>query len=324
VRTTGDGIFALFGAPIAYEDHPQRALYAALLMQNELRAYGGKSSSNGPPALQARVGVHTGEVVAYGGEASGKVEDRLIGHTANLASRIESLAPPGSVAVSETTAKLCAGYFDLRDLGPATVKGVSTPVKVYEVLRPGRLRTHFELSAQRGLTRFVGRERELGQIRHAIEQALEGQGQIVAVVAGAGTGKSRLFHEFKATIPIECKILEAYAVSHRKASPWLPVLDLLRGYFGFVDVDDASARREKIQETVKSLDTALDDTLPYLFGLFGMIDGPDPHAQMDARIKRHRTIESIKRILLQEGRHSTTSQNPALLRRRQMLTVIPR
>jgi class 3 adenylate cyclase len=194
VRTTGDGIFALFGAPIAYEDHPQRALYAALQMQNGLRPYRGKSSANDRPALQARVGVHTGEVVAYGGEASGKVEYRLIGHTANLASRIESLAPPGSVAVSKTTAKLCEGYFDLRDLGPATAKGVSAPVNVYEVLRPGRLRTHFELSAQRGLTRFVGRERELGQIRHAIGQALEGQGQIVAVVAGAGTGRQTLTH----------------------------------------------------------------------------------------------------------------------------------
>src|SRR6516162_718220 len=185
VRTTGDGIFALFGAPVAYEDHPQRALYAALQMQAQ--------AAKGRPALEARIGVHTGEVVAYAGEASGKIEYRLIGHTANLASRMESIAPPGSIAVSEITAKLCDGYFELRGLGPTTVKGVNTPVSVYEVLGPGPLRTHFELSKQRGLTRFVGRERELEQMRRALEQSMAGHGQIVAVGAGAGTGESRLF-----------------------------------------------------------------------------------------------------------------------------------
>jgi hypothetical protein len=145
--------------------------------------------------------VHTGEVVAYAGEASGKVEYRLIGHTANLASRMESIATPGAIPVSETTAKFCDGHFELRDLGPTTVKGVSTPVSIYEVLGRGTLRTHFELSARRGLTRFVGRVRELEQMRRALEQSIAGHGQIVVVVAEAGTGKSRLFYEFKATIP---------------------------------------------------------------------------------------------------------------------------
>jgi class 3 adenylate cyclase len=259
VRTTGDGVFALFGAPVAYEDHPQRALYAALQMQQELRAYTKERTAKALPALEARVGVHTGEVVAYPGEASGKVEYRLIGHTANLASRIESIAPSGSVAISEATAELCEGYFELRGLGPTTVKGISTPVNVYEVLGRGPLRTHFELSTRRGLTRFVGRGRELEQMRRALEQSMAGHGQIVAVVAEAGTGKSRLFYEFKATIPAECKVLEAYSVSHGKASAWLPVLELLHGYFGITETDDAASRRDKVRAALIALDPALED-----------------------------------------------------------------
>jgi predicted ATPase/class 3 adenylate cyclase len=303
VRTTGDGIFALFGAPIAYEDHPQRALYAALQMQKELRAYVQAQAAKALPALEARVGVHTGEVVAYPGEASGKVEYRLIGHTANLAARMESIAAVGSVAISETTAELCEGYFELRGLGPTTVKGVSTPVNVYEVLGPGPLRTHFELAARRGLTRFVGRERELEQMRRALEQSMAGNGQIVAVVAEAGTGKSRLFYEFKGTIPGGCKVLEAYSVSHGKASAWLPVLELLHGYFGITETDDAALRRDKVRAALIALDPALEDALPYLFGLLGIVDGPDPHAQMDARVKRQRTLDAIKRIILRDSLH---------------------
>jgi class 3 adenylate cyclase len=237
-RTTGDGIFALFGAPAAYEDHPQRALYAALQMQQELRAEGQRRAAKGLQSLEARVGVHTGEVVAYAVETSGKVEYRLVGHTANLAARLESLAPVGSIATSEYTRKLCEGYFELHALGPMTVKGVSTPINVYEVLGLGSLRTHFQLAAGRGLTKFVGRERELEQMRRALELAISAQGQIVAVMAEAGTGKSRLFHEFKATIPATSKVLEAYSVSHGKASAWLPVLELLRSYFDVQDLDD--------------------------------------------------------------------------------------
>jgi class 3 adenylate cyclase/predicted ATPase len=301
VRTTGDGIFALFGAPIAYEDHPQRALSAASLMQQELHAYRQEQDAKGNPVLDARVGVHTGEVVAYAGEASGKVEYRLVGHTANLASRMESIAPPGSIAVSETTAKLCDGYFKLRSLGPTIVKGVGAPVTVYEVMGPGPLRSHFELSAQRGLTRFVGRQSELDQMRRALERSRAGQGQIVAVVAEAGAGKSRLLYEFKAAIPGACKVLEAYSVSHGKASAWLPVLELLRGCFGITETDDAASRRDKIRTTLGALDPVLDDTLPYLFGLLGIVDGPDPRAQMDPHVKRQRTLDALNRLILRDS-----------------------
>ncbi len=300
-RSTGDGIFALFGAPTAYEDHPQRALYAALQMQQELRADGQRRAAKGLRALEARVGVHTGEVVAYSVETSGKVEYRLIGHTANLAARLESLAPAGSIATSADTRQLCEGYFALRGLGPVTVKGLSAPVAVYEVTGLGPLRSHFQLAARRGLTKFVGREHELEQMRRALELAMSGHGQIVAVMAEAGTGKSRLFHEFKATIPPTCKMLEAYSVSHGKASAWLPVLELLRDYFWIADTDDTAARRAKVGAALSALDPALEDTEPYLFGLLGIFEGPDPIAQMDPQIKRQRTLDAIKGIVLRES-----------------------
>jgi AAA ATPase domain/Adenylate and Guanylate cyclase catalytic domain len=300
-RTTGDGIFALFGAPTAYEDHPQRALYAALEMQRELRAEGQRRAAKGLRALEARVGVHTGEVVAYAAATRDRIEYRLIGHAANLASRLESLAPVGSIATSDFMRNLCEGYFELRALGPTTVKGLSVPIEVYEVIGLGPLRTHFQLAVQRGLTKFVGREHELAQLRRALQLAIDGRGQVVAVMAEAGTGKSRLFHEFRATIPATCKVLEAYSVSHGKASPWLPVLELLRSYFGIADVDDAAARRTKVRDALTALDSALADTLPFLYGLLGIIDGPDPIAQMDPQIKRERTLDAIKQIVLRES-----------------------
>jgi predicted ATPase len=161
----------------------------------------------------------------------------------------------------------------LRALGPTAIRGISETIEVFEVTGLGTLRTHFELSTRRGLTKFVGRESELDQMRRALELAMSGQGQMVAVVAEAGTGKSRLYYEFKATIPASCKLLEAYSVSHGKASAWLPVLELLREYFGIADGDDAATRREKVSTALDTLDPALQDTLPYLFGLLGIVRG---------------------------------------------------
>src|ERR1700737_2021676 len=256
-QSTGDGIFALFGAPIAHEDHPQRALHAALAMQKELRRYADRLRAEGKISVEARVGVNTGEVVVRSIETGGHTEYTPVGHVTNLAARMQTAAPTGSIAASEATHRLCEGYFEFRALGPTAVKGLNAPVEVYEVMHVGPLRTHFQLAARRGLTKFVGREHELDQIRRALEQATSGHGQIVAVMADAGTGKSRLFYEFKATIPSECKVLEAYSVSHGKASAWLPVLELLRKYFEIADADDATTRRGKVGAVLAALDSAL-------------------------------------------------------------------
>src|SRR5438477_646285 len=211
-------------------------------------------------------------------ETGGKIEYTPIGHTANLASRLQTLAPAGSIAVSESTRTLCEGYFELRALGPLAVRGISEPINVYEVTGTGVLRSHFDLATRRGLTKFVGREHELEQMRHALQQSMDGHGRIIAVTAEAGTGKSRLFYEFKATLPAGCKLLEAYSVSHGKASAWLPVLELLRKYFGIADADDAATRRQKVSAVLAARDPALQDTLPYLFGLLGIVEGADPLA----------------------------------------------
>jgi class 3 adenylate cyclase/tetratricopeptide (TPR) repeat protein len=300
-QSTGDGIFALFGAPLAHEDHPQRALHAALTMQQAIREHAASMAAQGRPAIAARVGVNSGEVVVRTLETGEHSEYTPIGLTAHLAARLQTVAPPGSVAVSRTMQRLCEGYFTFRGLGPTAVKGIGEPVEVYEVTGVGPLRTHFELSARRGLTRFVGREHELTELKRALELARSGHGQIVAVVAEAGTGKSRLVYEFKATLPSDCKVLEAYSVSHDKASAFLPMLELLDRFCGVEGTDEAAARREKIRARLAALDAALTDTLPYLFALLGITDGPDPLAQMDPRVKQRRTLEAIKRIIVRDS-----------------------
>jgi class 3 adenylate cyclase/tetratricopeptide (TPR) repeat protein len=302
VQSTGDGIFALFGAPIAHEDHPQRALYAALRMQEEMRRYAERLRSDGKPPLQVRIGANTGEVVVRSirtGELH--AEYTPIGHSTSLAARMQVLAPIGSIAITGDMQKLVEGYFQTKALGPTRVKGVSEPINVYEVVGLGPLRTRLQVAARRGLTRFVGREAELAQMRRALESARDGHGQLVAAMGEPGVGKSRLFFEFKARALSGCLVLEAYSVSYGKASAYLPVIELLRDYFRITAQDDSRLRREKVIGKVLGLDRALEDTLPYVFGLLGIQEGDDPLAQMDAQIRRRRTQEALKRILLRES-----------------------
>jgi hypothetical protein len=201
VQSTGDGIFALFGAPVAHEDHPQRALYAALRLQDDLKRYSARLREAGNLPIEGCVGVNTGEVVVRSiTTGAGQTEYTPIGHTTNLASRMQALAATGSIAISEQARKLVEGYFVLKPLGPTRVKGVSEPVNVYEVTGLGPLRTRLQRSAGRGLTKFVGREREMEALQHAAELARQGRGQIVAAMAEPGVGKSRLYFEFKGNL----------------------------------------------------------------------------------------------------------------------------
>src|SRR5579863_9157541 len=302
VQSTGDGIFALFGAPVAHEDHPQRALYAALRMQDELKRHSDRVRADGGLPIQARIGVNTGEVVVRSiTTGAGQTEYTPIGHTTNLASRMQTLAPIGSIAATEVTRKLCEGYFILKALGATKVKGVSEPVNVYEVTGLGPLRTRLQRAAGRGLTKFVGREREMEALQHAAEQADAGHGQIVAAMAEAGAGKSRLFFEFKAKNQSGWMVLETFSVSHGKASAYFPVIDLLHGYFKIADEDDQRGRRAKVTGNVLTLDRSLEDTLPYLFNLLGLVEGEDPLGQMDTNVRKRRTLEAIKRVLLRES-----------------------
>src|SRR5215469_13394495 len=302
VQSTGDGIFALFGAPLAHEDHPQRALYAALRMQEELSRYSAKVVGDGGMPIEARIGANTGEVVVRSiATGAGHTEYTPIGHTTNLAARMQAVAPTGSIAVSENLCRLVEGYFALKTIGPTKVKGVSEPVNVFEVTGLGPLRTRLQVAAQRGLTRFVGRQAELEQMKHALELARGGHGQIVAAMGEPGAGKSRLFFEFKAVAQSGCRVLEAYSVSHGKASEYLPVIDLLKSYFEILPEDDERKRREKVAGRIVMLDRTLEDTLPYLFGLLGIIEGDDLLAELDPQLKRRRTLEAVKRVLTRES-----------------------
>jgi class 3 adenylate cyclase/predicted ATPase len=308
-QSTGDGIFAFFGAPLAHEDHPQRALFAALRMQEESRRLAERLRvERGLPSLQIRVGINTGEVVMRGVRRDDLHTDYTpIGHSTGLASRLEGLATPGSVVVSEQTYKLTEGYFAFKALGAVRVKGVSEPATIYEVLGVGPLRTRLQVSARRGFTRFVGRQRELEQLQQALTHAKAGHGQIVGVMGEPGLGKSRLFHEFvgaQHAAPLRsggCLVLEAYSVSYGKASPYLPVIELLKSYFQVQPQDEARTRRQKVIGKVLELDRSLEDTLPYLFALLGVEDHPSPLQQMDPQIRRRRTFEALKQLLLRES-----------------------
>ena len=301
-QALGDGIFALFGAPIAHEDHPQRALYAALRMQEAMREYSDQVRLKHGIPLQMRVGINTGEVVVRSIRKDDLHTDYVpVGHSTNLAARMEQMANPGSIVISEYTRKLTEGYFDLKALGAAEIKGVDEPLNVYEVLGAGPLRTRLQVSARRGLSRFVGRHSELDQMQQALEQAKAGHGQIVGVMGEPGLGKSRLFHEFKLTSQSGCLVLEAFAVSHGQASPYLPLTELLKAYFQIQPTDDERTRRQKIIGQVLELDRSLEGMLPYLFALLGIEEGPSSLQQMDAQIRRTRTFDALKQLFLRES-----------------------
>jgi predicted ATPase len=214
---------------------------------------------------------------------------------------MQAAAPVGSIAVSDATRRWCEGYFAFKSVGPTRLRGVQDLVEVHEVTGLGPLRTRLQRAAGRGLTRFVGREREMETLRHAAALAREGRGQIVAAVADPGVGKSRLFYEFKTTSASGWKVLESLSISHGKASAYLPVIDLLRNYFEIAPADDERKRREKVAGKIAMLDRSLEDNLPYLFSLLGIVEGDDPLAQTDGQVRRRRTLEAVKRILLRES-----------------------
>ena len=299
VQSTGDGVFALFGAPVACEDHPQRAIFAALAMQQALKEYAAELEVRGRAQVAARVGVNSGEVVLREIRTGGRTEYTPIGHTANLAARLQAIAPPGSIAVSDQTRVLVEGYFDLQPLGALPVKGLSAPVDVHEVTGPGPLQGHFQVAVKRGLTKLVGRQREIEEIGHALEMARNGRGQIVAIIGEPGVGKSRLLHQFKQTRPVDCLMLEAAAISHGAGIPYYLVIELLHNYFRLFSEDTQQRRREKVESKVA--ERGLQDTLPYLCPLLAL-PWDTATQESDPKLRRRRTVDAVKRLFLMESR----------------------
>jgi Adenylate and Guanylate cyclase catalytic domain/AAA ATPase domain len=227
-------------------------------MQEEMRRYGERMLAQGQTPLQVRVGVNAGEAVVRSIQTGANhTEYKPIGHSTGLAARLQTLAMPGTTMIGGSTRRLVEGFFQLKSFGPTRLKGVSEQVEVYELTGLGPLRTRLQRAAVRGLTKFVGRQREMEALKHAAEQAQMAHGQVVAVMADPGVGKSRLFYEFKATSQSGWLALEAFSVSYGKASAYLPVLDLLQNYFDITTTDDERKRRERILGKVLGLDRQL-------------------------------------------------------------------
>ncbi|WP_229722022.1 adenylate/guanylate cyclase domain-containing protein [Marinobacterium nitratireducens] len=301
-KCLGDGILALFGAPIGHEDHPQRALFAALRMQQAMQQYAGRIRTEQGIALQIRVGANTGEVVVRSVRTEDlQVDYDPVGPSIHLASRMESLAPAGSIVVSEATFRLVQGYFEFRELGPQVVKGMSCAVNAYEVLGNGPLHTRLQLAERRGLARFVGRRPELAQLEAELQQVEAGNGRIVAVTGEPGVGKSRLFLQFKRRAQRGCRVLETFSVSHGKAFAYLPLIELLKQYLQFGPEDDEARRRQRIESRLEALGLATGSHLPYLCYLLGIAEPGSELSQQDAQTRRRRTLGTIRKLLLQES-----------------------
>src|SRR5262245_41950312 len=261
-QVMGDGIMALFGAPLAHEDHSVRACYAALAMQAAVKQYAAEVQRTHGVPVQIRVGLHAGEVVVRAIGSDLHMDYTAVGQTTHLAARMEQMAMPGSILLTQAVLRLAEGYVQVSPLGPMPVKGIVAPVDVFELVGASGIRRRLQAMAARGLTRFVGRDTELAALMQALERARGGQGQVVAVVGEAGIGKSRLVYECIHSHHMQgWRVLESASVSYGKATPYFPVLDLLRRYAHVDDQDDHRTIRAKVTGQLLALDETLQDAI---------------------------------------------------------------
>jgi class 3 adenylate cyclase/tetratricopeptide (TPR) repeat protein len=298
----GDGIMALFGAPVAHEDHAARACYAAVRMQQRINLYADEMQRAGRTPVQIRVGLNSGEVVVRSIGSDLHMDYTAVGQTTHLAARMEQMAKPGSTLVTADTVRLAEGYVQVRPLGAVSVKGLESPSPVFELTGIVPARSRLQASAARGLTRFVGRDSELQQLEHALERAAAGRGQVVAVVGEAGVGKSRLAWEFTQSHRTHgWLVVESGSVSYGKSTSYLPVIELLKTYFRIQERDDPRAIRERVAGKLLTLDRALE---PLLTPLLSLLDVPVEDTTWDAldrAQRRQRTLEAVKQLLLRES-----------------------
>jgi len=301
-QVMGDGIMALFGAPLAHEDHAVRACYAALRMQQAVRRDAESLRRTEGVPIQIRVGLNSGEVVVRSIGSDLHMDYTAVGQTTHLAARMEQMATPGSILIPPATLTLAEGYVTVTSLGEMPVKGLDSPIALFEVTGAATVRSRLHATAARGLTRFVGRDNEVEQLRHALDRARIGQGQIVAVMGEPGVGKSRLFWEFIHSHRTEgWLVVESSSVSYGKATAFLPLIDLLRAYFQIEPRDEPRKIREKVTGKLLSLDRALEPSLP---GFLWLLEIPVEDAQwekLDPPQRRQRTLDGVKRLLLRES-----------------------
>ena len=301
-QVMGDGIMALFGAPLAHEDHAVRACYAALRLQEAIRRGADEARRAHGIEVQVRVGLNSGEVIVRSIGSDLRMDYTAVGQTTHLAARMEQLAPPGSTRLSAATLALAEGYIDVKALGPIPIKGIAEPVEAFELLGATDARTRLQARRAHGLTRFVGRDAEIEQLRSAAEQAKGARGQIVAVVGEPGVGKSRLYFEFTHSHHAQgWRVIEASSVSYGKATAFLPLADLLRGYFLIDRRDDLRTIRAKVTGAVLTLDETLRDAVPAALWLLDALPDDIAFARLDAAQRRRMTLDALKRLLLRES-----------------------
>jgi class 3 adenylate cyclase/tetratricopeptide (TPR) repeat protein len=305
-KFTGDGIMAVFGAPIAHEDHANRACYAALQMLDDVGVYAAELRRAEGLSFSVRVGINSGEVVAGAIGTGSQGDYTAIGHTVGLAQRMEALAEPGKAYLTEETAQLAAGYLEVEDLGEFEIKGASKPIRVFELAGVGRARSRLDLSRERGFSRFVGRNGEMATFEEALERADRGEGGVVAVVADPGIGKSRLCLEFADRSREKgIEVFEAQAQSHGKSIPFMPVLQLMRAYFGIGEGESDRTARERIAGRALLLDPELAGSLPLLFDFLGVPDPDRPVGQLSAEARQRALGDVVCRLLNASGRRHT-------------------
>jgi len=301
-QVMGDGIMALFGAPIAHEDHAVRACYAALRMQESVNRYADEERRAHGVTVQIRVGLNSGEVVVRAIGNDLRMDYTAVGETTHLAARMEQLAQPGTVLIAPATFDLVEGRIAARPLGPVPVKGRSDPVEVYEVSGIGPARSRLQAAARRGLTRFVGRGAEIEVLRRSLEQAGAGHGQVVAIVGEAGVGKSRLHWEFTRSHDADgWLVLRSRSGSYARGTPYLHVIELLKTYLGLEERDDPRRIRERVADKLLTLDRTLE---PLLTPVLALLDVPVRDSAWDALDppqRRQRILEAVTRLLLRES-----------------------
>jgi predicted ATPase/class 3 adenylate cyclase len=301
-QVMGDGIMALFGAPLAHEDHAVRACYAALAMQDALRRYSDEVRRTHGVEMQIRVGLNSGEVVVRAIGNDLHMDYSAIGETTHLAARMEQLAPPGMIRLTAATLRLVEGFMRVNALGPIPVKGLTAPVEVFDLVGASALRHRIQAAAARGLTRFVGRDTELAALGQALARAAAGHGQVVALVGEAGVGKSRLVYECVHAHQTQSWLaLESASVSYGKATPYFPVLDLLRRYARVDERDDTRTIRAKVTGQLLTLDETLQDAIPPLLALLDALPDDSPFLRLDPPQRRQRTLAALKRVVLRES-----------------------
>jgi class 3 adenylate cyclase/tetratricopeptide (TPR) repeat protein len=302
---TGDGVMALFGAPVAHEDHAQRACYAALAIQKAMIGYGERLGKDHGVDFKMRIGLNSGPVIVGSIGDDLRMDYTAIGDTTNLASRMESMAKPGTVLVSKATHRLVKEYFELHSLGQLEVKGKEEPQEAFELIRAGEVATRIGASVVKGLTRFVGRTSSMAALMESWEKAQSGSGQVVGIVGEAGVGKSRLLLEFRNSLPRDqFAYLEGRCLHFGSSMAYLPFLDILRSYFEIHEEDREFLRKKKMTEMVHQLDEKLKPILSPLQDLLSLKVEDERYLKLEPKQKRERIFEGLRDLFMRLSKES--------------------